>query len=42
MHEELKKIYVLQVNKKIAQANIRSQDEWTNTGAMRSMTVQEN
>ena len=42
MHEELKRIYVPQVNKKVIQANIRAQDEWSNTGALKTTSVQEN
>ena len=42
MHEDLKKIYVPQVNKKVAIANIRAQDEWQNSGALRETSCQEN
>ena len=43
MHEELRLIYVPQkVDKKILQAKIRAEDEWSHTGALKTKNVQEN
>lgn len=42
MHEELKLIYVPQVNKDVIKANVRAQDEWSNAGALKQKMAQEN
>jgi hypothetical protein len=42
MHEELKLIYVPQVNKKAMQANLNAADDWNNTGALKQKMAQEN
>ncbi len=42
MHEELKLIYVPQINKKAIQANLSAGDEWSSTGALKQKMAQEN